>query len=1251
MMERNRNTILIVDDMVSNRIFLRNIFKEDYELIEACNGEQALQQLKRYHGKIAAMLLDVMMPVKDGFQTLEEMAALRYLDEFPVLIVTSDADSKNEARLLRLGASDMIHKPYDPTVIKLRVSNLAELFADRRMMASRADDLEKVLNDSSIGIVSMLAAVTEFRSLESGQHTLRIKSFAEILMHAVTKRFPEYELEQREIDLIANASILHDVGKIMIPDSILDKPGRLTAEEFEIMKTHTIAGCKILDKMPNVVDSKFMQYAYNISRYHHERWDGRGYSEGLKQNNIPLCAQVVGICDVYDALTTPRVYKDAFSHEKAVSMILNGECGVFNPELLECFRMVLPEFEECAREYADGVTNPKVDDLQPPAQALSSSVFNMHKESLVTAKYHALLQMINGIVIEIDMNEGTFHLVYDTNGDFDILRLGGNFNEVSLKLLNTVVHPDDKLMITERILSLQKEFFEAGLQRQSRRYRVRSSPTDAYFWIEATCLRINTGRPNDKKLLCICKKVDEQKKNTRGMASRQLSSDRLMRKLPLMRCRQDRWMTIVEGWEGLSQLLGFSLAELKDIYQNRLLNLICLEDRERVCNYWWKTFEYTSFGEIQYRLHHKNGSCVWVVDKSRVELDSDGEKYVYRVLLDNTETCQKLYDTRLKLERQQLLLNNASEIFFEWDLIKDEAYFTENFRDTFGYSIGGSNFGQMSSDINRIIYVDDIPLLKKLISEIMNGKSFVEQELRFMKADGTYLWCRVRGVGQQWENGKIVSLLGTITNINSDKMVMQNLQNMSERDVLTGLSNRYAATKRIEQYLQGEGNLHQSALLMLDIDNFKRVNDTYGHVAGDSILISCGEVIRKQFRNQDVIARIGGDEFQIWIRNIPNEKVAQKCSQKVIESFKKNVSSMVPDCDISCSIGIAVYPQDGQDLKKLFQNADMALLYAKEHGKHQYATFSEIGKNRTVYQSVRTEIESNGHTNFSNQGLFEYTMHHLYRSENFDDTIQNVLEMVGRQAYVSRAYIFEYSKDKKYCNNTFEWCNDGVSSVKERQQKIEYDTVFRPLELHYENSNIFSCCDIETLPDEVIKFLKANQTKSFLHCAIKSNGKIRGFVGFNDCNIARLWTVEQISVLESFAEILSLFLFKKRDLQNVGKLASGLLQALNHSNNWIYLVDGDTYETLFFNNRVRKVFPQLKLGEPCYTAIMQQDSPCEQCPIKELKKGKTKPTQVINNCLHKCVMAKAQKLYWNGKNAMLIICEDSDQYPLLEDHR
>lgn len=326
-----RETILIADDAEINRAILRGLFEGEYNLLEAENGEQALMLLRQYRESVAAVLLDLVMPVKDGYAVLEEMRQAGLLFHIPVVVITAEDSTDNRVKVFELGVSDIIPKPFEPEVVKSRVRNIIELSRYRRKLEALVEEQSLRVRESNIAVIDMLSSVIEYRSLESGQHIRRIRMFTKILLEDVAGNYKEYDLDARKIRLITESSSMHDIGKIAIPDSILNKPGRLTPEEFEIMKTHTVKGCEILSGLDRLQDREYLHYAYQICRYHHERWDGGGYPDGLKGNNIPLCAQVVAIADCYDALTTDRVYKKAIPPAHAFSMILNGSVAPLRP--------------------------------------------------------------------------------------------------------------------------------------------------------------------------------------------------------------------------------------------------------------------------------------------------------------------------------------------------------------------------------------------------------------------------------------------------------------------------------------------------------------------------------------------------------------------------------------------------------------------------------------------------------------------------------------------------------------------------------------------------------------------------------------------------------------------------------------------------------------------------------------------------------------------------------------------------------
>lgn len=330
-----KEKILIADDSAMNRAILTEMLGDGYEILEAENGRQAVS-IMQTNVDIDLLLLDIMMPEMDGFDVLAMMNKYHWIDDIPVIMISAENASSYVERAYDLGATDYISRPFDMAIVRRRVINTLMLYAKQkrlvRLVAEQVYEKEK----SSSTMINILSHIVEFRNGESGLHVLHIQTATDILLRTLVRKTDKYNLNAADISLISTASALHDIGKINIPASILNKPGKLTKEEFDTMKTHTTTGAEILDKLPFQQESPLVKTAYSICRWHHERWDGRGYPDGLKGEDIPIAAQVVAMADVYDALTSERCYKKAFGHDKAMEMILNGECGQFNPLLLEC---------------------------------------------------------------------------------------------------------------------------------------------------------------------------------------------------------------------------------------------------------------------------------------------------------------------------------------------------------------------------------------------------------------------------------------------------------------------------------------------------------------------------------------------------------------------------------------------------------------------------------------------------------------------------------------------------------------------------------------------------------------------------------------------------------------------------------------------------------------------------------------------------------------------------------------------------
>jgi len=361
-----RDTVLIVDDQSSNRESLIEILKNDYKIKEAVNGIEALEVISKNRESIAAMLLDLVMPKMGGQEVLAKMSGAGLMEDFPVLVSAGEGNLDVLKKCFEYGICDFVKKPYEDDLVLEKVKKLDSFYQSRRESNDKLRKFAKVLQNQNkileqkarqqksdnISLMDSLGTIVEYRNTENHEHIKRVKAFTKILATHMMKEFPEYELTEEKIDQITAASALHDIGKIMIPDNILFKPGKYTSEEFDYMKSHTIRGYDIIAQIADNWDKELMDYCKQIARSHHEKFDGRGYPENIKGDKIPIAAQIVSVTDCFEALISESLYKKAYSFDAAFQMILNGDCGAFNPKLIEAFRNSRGEFHDIASEGA-----------------------------------------------------------------------------------------------------------------------------------------------------------------------------------------------------------------------------------------------------------------------------------------------------------------------------------------------------------------------------------------------------------------------------------------------------------------------------------------------------------------------------------------------------------------------------------------------------------------------------------------------------------------------------------------------------------------------------------------------------------------------------------------------------------------------------------------------------------------------------------------------------------------------------------
>ena len=811
----DRRKLLIADDSEMNRAMLANMLDHDFQIIEAVDGHETISALEMYEGEIAALLLDIVMPEMDGFQVLEEMQRRGWTESVPTIMISAETGSAYIDRAFELGASDYINRPFATGIIRRRIINTILLHTKKQQLMDIVSTYFYRHEKNTEEMVSILSSAVEHRCCGGGRHMEGVGYLTGLLLRHLLAREDMHPLDPADVETVCMAASLHDIGKLMIPRELLEKPDRLTPEEYEIVKRHTVIGAQLIAELPVYQGEKLTKYAMEICRWHHERWNGEGYPDGLKGEDIPIAAQVVSLADAYDALTSKRCYKEALSHEKSLEMIRGGECGSFNPLLLECLNDIADTLKHSAETEAA---------VEPPAYRWAKELIwkpDDSRQELSSARMTKQVeQELSKRRFFSDLTE-EFWFEFTRHPDAVALSAGAArrtglprviVGPLSCTQLCSVVSADTIQAMRDHLLCAASD--ETYLEFETE-LTLDGHPSLCQIAIQITWASDEPGRFSSLfgRVLDI------------GERCRRLEDYRQAFAAPVL---HPALLPVTVGADHVLRITGEQVIGVLESCRS-MFDTVRLVDPE---------------------------ICMQLTDTS------DG------AVMEKSEHCYDIWNKTQRCEHcisQEVIRTRRAQTKVE--AVGDKVFYVHAV----------------------CVEVDGTPYALELVSPI---------RMEDLRGD---------------EDASVLN-----------QLLLRNRQVYI--DSATHVYNRRYFDDRLRD-LDGE-----FALAMLDLDHFKHINDTYGHLAGDAALSRAAQAIRSAIRTGDELVRYGGDEFLLLFHDMPRNVLKKK-----LESIRAAVENLefpeYPGLRITVSIGgaHAVGP-----LADTVQKADQALYHAK------------AAKNRTV---------------------------------------------------------------------------------------------------------------------------------------------------------------------------------------------------------------------------------------------------------------------------------------------------------------
>ncbi len=801
------------------------------------------------------------------------------------------------------------------------------------------------------------------------------------------------------------------------------------------------------------------------------------------------------------------------------------------------------------------------------------------------------------------------------------------------------LHPDDRDMMRKAINGLHDNRFVS--------FRTRIvHKTKGYIWVQYTGRIIDSENQSYKVLASIVDITELVKANNELAETlealyeleesltieRQINEFAVETKYDLVSLLnvQNRMLTVYKKGKEFENGGLTSLGDYEQTTEFVINNLVHIDDRDNFRRLFFDNLieEVNTKGELvlEYRL-----------------LDTDSGEYrwkrvVYRyfknskdIIIQLTEDIHNdmLVKTALEAEHNfnNMIAMLADDAFFDCDIQSQTIRYSKNFALKLGLPEILSDYPQSLLD-KGVIAEDSLYLYEDRFMQATND--IIEEEIHFITPDGSDIWYQYHYYVIRDESGKPVRAIGKMTDITKQRQKIEELAQKANRDQLTYLYNKATTEFLIKETLrQRRFTDDQEALMIIDIDNFKTVNDRLGHLYGDIVLTQLADLLKPLFRADDIVGRIGGDEFFVLIKNFKYVDIVRAKAEEICRLFRKTYTEDGFSVTISASIGIAFCPEHGAEFDELYRAADTALYKTKANGKNGYSIYD--GKAVNVYMSSRTEIDTNGGVQKSfAENRIEYVFKLLYSSENREASVKSVLGLLTEHFAFSRGYIFETSIDGHYTSNTFEWCAEGIEPEIHNLQNIPIEFISHANE-SFAQTGMYIVRSLSDVPEISRRVLEPQGIKSMFQFGIMKDKAPIGFIGFDDCIDERIPSIEEIDEICTICHVLATFLIKQRNTEQEHQRLTVANAILNNMDGYAYVIDKNTYMVLFENQSVRDLVKSSGLGKLCYVAYMGRETPCEVCPVADLSNTKKRSTVEIDNTEYGVFSRTTGSLIdWNG---------------------